>query len=1066
MKKIILGLDLGTDSIGWSLITQNESGKFDGIIDAGSRIFESAIEYDEKNGKASTKAADRRAKRQVRRSLARHRKRMKKLRHYLQKHNLLVPEENFAANIIELDKKTIENLKRKNLANLPDLLVLPHVMPFYLRAMALDYNLSREELGRAIYHLGQRRGFKTNRKVDKVDDKDTGKMKVGIKSLEEEILNTNSRTLGELFAQINPQEHRIRERYTSRAMYEHEFKLICERQKALITDKMQKELFEIIFYQRPLKSSKHLLGCCEFENNAKRCSYNQIVAQEFRLYQNVNNLVLINSNREQRRLTSEERNIIISILDGNNGALKDNGKITYAQLRKSLKLAKDMKFSIELNDEKEMSGNVINNRLTTILGSKWQQMSDDEQEKLLHTFRCFSDDDAFVKHLKKYYIFSDEEINQLNEFKLPDDYCNLSKKAINKLLPFLKEGLSYSEAVAKVYPNIFSHDTSECYDELPSFVELKELKQIPNPGVKRILKELRYIINAIIKKYGKPDLVRIELARELKNSEKQRNEIIKDNSAQEKAREAAYNKIIHDATLGITQPRNGDIEKVLLAEECDWICPYTGKSISLSNLLKNSEFDIEHIIPYSRSLDNSFANKTLCHHHENRHIKKNYTPFEAYQYDEAKYNDIIARVKKFKGNEKKIQSKLRRFQLKSIEDLAGFSARALNDTKIASKYAMKYLGLLYGGVYDSNGKIRVQASTGKISSLLRNVLELNSVLGGDQKNRGDHRHHAIDATVIAMSDNSVIQMVANYFSDENAAFKSSRFWNNLREAIKLEDWESYYEDIQNVIDKILVSHHISKRVRGSMHEETIYGKNRPDKNNNGKPTNKYQRKPLASLSIDNIEDIVDNSVRKAVLAKLDELDSTDPKIFKNEANLPYIVSKDGKTKIPIKNAKIKINLETTTIGSGDRAREVKLGNNHHMEIVDIINENGEIIKQEGYVVSMFEAYQRVKNHQDVICKIFPDITIKGKKCKQKYRMSLFRGDVIYTKENDDSEGFRIINCIPQSKQVSYINLAEARPQIEYKADKKLYTARPNTISSKLKGKYLITPLGEERRNNA
>lgn len=1041
MKKMILGLDLGETSVGWGLLSHDNNNQINGIIDAGVRIFEPTMSFDKK-GKAESKATYRRKKRATRRQLARHRKRMLKLRHYLQQYNMLPADENFGEDIISLDKKNLENLKKRNLVNLPATVSLPHVLPFYLRAMALDYNLSREELGRAIYHLGQRRGFLSNRKTNKSDEEKTGKVKSGIKSLVDEMREKNVRTLGELFAYTNPMQHRIRERYTSRRMYIDEFNLICEKQRVLISEEMQKDLFDIIFYQRPLKSTKHLLGNCELEKQYKRCSYNQMLAQEFRIYQNVNNLVIVFKDKTSRKLTAEERSIAVNILQGNTSDLS-KGKITYSKLRKLLRFPANSKFSIELDNEKEMYGNEINYRLLNILGEKYQQLDDLELEKLLHVLRSFTNEDALRKHLSRNYNFAEEQLNQLSELTLPDKYCNLSKKAIEKLLPYLKDGISYSEAVKKVYPQVFSKEEQPIYDLLPSFMEITELKSLPNPVVKQIFGEIRSIVNAVIKKYGKPDFIRIELARNLKNSEKKRTQIIKDNSDREKERNRVRNIIIEDKTLGIIKPSNEDIEKYLLAEECNWICPYTGNSFEIGDILgPNPQMDIEHIIPYSRSLDNSFANKTLCLAKENRSVKKNYTPYEAYHNDPKTYNDILLRVKSFRGKEKLIQAKLRRFQMQSVEEFDGFTARMLNDTKIASKYAMKYLSLLYSGIYDKDGILRVQASSGTISSLLRAILNLNSLLGGEEKNRGDHRHHAIDAIAIAMSDSFIVKMVADYFSDEEAKFKANRFWKNLREAVRFPEWNNYYDDIADVIDNILVSHHVRKRVRGSLHDDTIYCKNI-----NGKDKAKHVRVKIEDLTAGQIDKIADSKIRDIMIEYL-----------KDKSETPYLTSKDGSVKIPIKKVSLTSNRETTTIGEGDNRREVVLGNNHHMEIVDVLNENGEVIKYEGYTVSMYEAYRRKKSGEPIVKKNFDEIQ-DGK--KRKYRMSIYRGDIIKTVEEDGTEEFRVIRIVPQSLQLTYVNLAEARPQQDYKK----YTAYPNTLIPKLKGKYIITPLGEERRNN-
>ena len=230
------------------------------------------------------------------------------------------------------------------------------------------------------------------------------------------------------------------------------------------------------------------------------------------------------------------------------------------------------------------------------------------------------------------------------------------------------------------------------YELLPPVLDA--VPQLRNPVVCRGLTELRKVVNALIRQYGKPERIRVELARDLKRSRQQREDLTKQNRENEKARDAARKKIAErldcdeDAVSGL------DILKVRLAEECNWECPYTGKPIAIEALMgKQSQFDIEHIIPFSRSLDNSFLNKTLCHHEENRDVKRNQTPYEAYSGEREQWQEIIARVKRFRGSA--AHAKLRKFQQQKLDE--DFAARMLQDTRYMSRLATEYLGLLYGG---------------------------------------------------------------------------------------------------------------------------------------------------------------------------------------------------------------------------------------------------------------------------------------------------------------------------------------------------------------------------------
>ena len=140
-------------------------------------------------------------------------------------------------------------------------------------------------------------------------------------------------------------------------------------------------------------------------------------------------------------------------------------------------------------------------------------------------------------------------------------------------------------------------------------------------------------MNACVRLFGKPQRVRIELATELKKPRKEREATWKSNRERQKIRDAATLRIMKEA--GIKSPTRTDKEKYILAEECNWICPYTGKPITMATLFQSPQFDVEHIVPLSVSLDNGFRNKTLCHHEFNRHIKRNMTPFESCRGDDA-----------------------------------------------------------------------------------------------------------------------------------------------------------------------------------------------------------------------------------------------------------------------------------------------------------------------------------------------------------------------------------------------------------------------------------------------
>ena len=304
----------------------------------------------------------------------------------------------------------------------------------------------------------------------------------------------------------------------------------------------------------------------------------------------------------------------------------------------------------------------------------------------------------------------------------------------------------------------------------------------------------------------------------------------------EKARENAKRKILDK--LGIENARPGDILKVLLAEECNWECPYTGKTICMETLLgPHPQFDIEHIIPFSRSLDNSFINKTLCDIEENRDVKQNRTPYEAYASNESKWHEISSRVKRFRGSA--AHAKLRKFQQKELDE--DFAARMLQDTRYMSRLATEYLGLLYGGPIDADGCRRVQVSTGRMTAYLRDEWGLNAILADgddDEKNRADHRHHAVDAIVIALTDAGTVELLSR-----SAAIAEERGHRLFAPVEK--PWPSFLDDVRRSVDAINISYRVNRRVSGALHEETNYSKPHQGQDEKGKVAEyRHVRKPL------------------------------------------------------------------------------------------------------------------------------------------------------------------------------------------------------------------------------
>lgn len=1023
-----MGLDLGPNSIGWSLIQLTEN-KPSAVIDSGVRVFAAGLNDLETTGKGESPNVQRRMARQVRRGIERTARRMQKLALLLQRFGLL-PEG-------DLKSSQSRHLIFNDLDARLD-------FPFTLRAKALDQRLEPYALGRVLYHLAQKRGFLSNRKSGTKKDDESGAVKKGISELDKAIKESGCRTLGEYFAGLDPRQQRFRGRYTGRQMRIDEFDLIWFKQNQfhpIMTDELRKRIYDAIFHQRPLKSQAHLIGECELEKGRKRAPWALMAAQRFRYLQRVNDLKVIDvTTGEVRELNATERVAII-------GALEVSEEVTFAKMRRLGPSLQRATFNLEEGGEKKLPGNKTAGRLRKIFDAdRWDAMSRLEQDAVVEDWRSTVTDASLLKRGKNRWGLSDEQAMRFSELSLESGYCSFSRQALAKLLPCLEKGMPLQTAIEKEYPDRATK--GEPLDSLPS-LESDLVPDIRNPIVSRTLCELRTVVNSLIKKYGKPEIIRIELARDLRQTSRQRMETIKRNRANEMQRQEAAKKILSET--GIENPSRNDILRVLLAAECDWICPYTGKSIGMSALVGDQpEFDIEHILPFDRSLDDSFANKTLCYAEENRNVKKNRTPYEAY-HTSPQGEEILSRVSKFQG--RLAREKLRRFRMTPEEvelEISEFTARQLNDTRWASKWAKRYLGLLYGGAdangVDAFGKLRVQATSGTVTAFLRRAWGLNDILTeSDTKSRDDHRHHAVDATVIALTDAGAVKSL------NDAARRASV----KRESRKFEDaavpYEGFRSQVVEKIENIAVSHRVSHRVRGPLHTGTYYGTPRLDDKGRQYVT---VRKALEGLTPNDVAAIVDPKVKEIVKSILDKTGEPPKKVFADMNSHPTIPSRTGKP-VPIHSVRVRDNLTIFKVGSGERTRNVISDTNHHMELVALLDEKGAVVKWEGYVVSMFEAYERKRNNQPVIC--------RDHRAGKQFLFSLAGGDTIELDTEGGTRSIFVVRTVPKSLQIRFVGIADARKLADIR--KSGMTAYPETLRIGNCRKVVVTPLGEVRYAN-
>ncbi|AKJ65240.1 type II CRISPR RNA-guided endonuclease Cas9 [Kiritimatiella glycovorans] len=1003
----VLGLDLGTNSIGWACVRLNK-GKPDGLLAQGVRIFEAGLEIDA-YGRGTPLNTERRNARQRRRLHDRRKRRILKVRRILQEAGML------PANKPDHKDAEWKMLLARN--------------PYRLRAKALDEQIDLKEIGLCIYQFAHRRGFLSNSKILKKDD-DRGKLKDATKAFAEDMEQKGARTWGEYLSHLDPHEQRIRTNYTLREWYTSEFDLIWEKQQSfyphVLTDDLYKRVKEALFYQRPLKSQAHLLGQCELEPGRKRAPFALLMAQEFRLLQSLNHLRVVSSTGDERLLTDEERKQALALL-------RSRGNQKFTTLRKVLNL-RGTKFNLERGGEKTIQGNNTAAALGNLFGEAWDHFSSEQKNQIVEDRLTIGDTDALIRRMKKTWGLDSVTAEMFSETELEDGYCGFSRKALEKLLPLLERGHALMEAVQAAYPDYQKN--------LPRTDTLPPLENLRNPIVQRTLSELRRVVNAIIKEYGKSDKIRIELARDMKQTAKNREKSWDRMRVRERQRKEAAKKILEET--GNPAPRRHEIEKVLLAEECNWECPYTGKRICMNTLLGDApQFDIEHIIPFSRSFDNSFSNKTLCDVNYNRNVKGNKTPYESAS--ETEHEEMVCRVKRFTGDYKEI--KLDRFNTRETDSRADFieefSTSQLNDTRYASRLAGEYLGKLYG----SEWRKHIQIAKGGTTKYLRDAWDLNRILSdGGTKSRDDHRHHAVDAVVVALTTPQTVKAL----SDANQRAPEHRRYAFSDMPLP---WETFRQDVEQAINSITVSHKVCRKANGQLHKETFYGLIKDRKTGD---TRTVLRKPLHELTDKEIKraEIVDSSIRKLIEQKLKDLDQPPKTAFKDRNNHPFIIDKNGNKRFI---HKVRVYQDAKPVKIAEN-RHVKLGGNHHLEIFEVIDKKGNPTwKCE--VISLFDTRQRVKEKRPVI--------VRQDQNGNPLKFSLSIGEAVQLDWNGGRETAVVQKMSKTPNTVEYVfrkhNDARKAADIPYK---ETITVKSDSalFASNLQ-KIVITPTGLIRRAN-
>lgn len=905
MKKV-LGLDLGISSIGWSLIETDKNNKPYQIIAMGSRIVPLTTDDSTQftKGQAITKNQDRTAKRTARKGYDRYQQRRTNL--------------------------TIEFRK---LGMLPDesLIKLPVMDLWQLRADAATHSkkVSLPELGRVLYHINQRRGYKHS----KADEGGDSKQREYVANVNKRyvMIQERNQTIGQYFAeQLKATEiktdkdslytYRIKEQVFPRKAYEAEFDQIMAVQQKnypnVLTDQVINRLRnEIIFYQRPLKSCKHLVAMCEFEKKEYTNSEGKIVYdgpkvaprtspmfQVCKIWESVNNITLTNRYNERFPFSREHRQKMFEFLDNNEKmGIKDmykilgisakegwwggkaigkglQGNTTKIQLKKVLsslnksEIDKLLRFNLS-----QCESGLVDEKTGELIQIISPNYINEPLYKLWHIVYSIHDKAEMASALSKNFGITDETtINELYKLDfVKPGYGNKSAKAMRRILPYLQEGEMYSDACVHAG---FCHSESftveknlnrQLLERLPQ-IQKNELRQ---PIVEKILNQMVNVVNAIIDKYGKPDTIRVELARELKMSTDEREAMDKNIRARERENDAIKEKILEYEGVRVSRNR---IQKYRMWEEAQGVCFYCGNSVSTADFLQGFDVEIEHIIPRSLFFDNSFSNK-VCACRKCNAAKGNMTGYDFMKSKgEIAFQEYLTRIEDaFKS--KRISKTKRDRLLTTAKDIpSDFIERDLRLSQYISRKSIEMLKQVCHNVYSTTGSVTdfVRRVWG-YDMVLHNLNieryrkgDLTEIVEYDHKGqihkeeriigwskRLDHRHHAIDALVIAMTQQSFIQRLNHLNTERDQMFaeidKQREEWRN--DFSLLEQWlrerpHFRVAEVEKAVANIAISFKAGKRVatmgkrikynkgkkmvlqkgiitpRGALSQESVYGK--------------------------------------------------------------------------------------------------------------------------------------------------------------------------------------------------------------------------------------------------
>lgn len=897
---LTFGLDIGIASVGWAVLNESR------VVNLGVRAFDKAETA--KEGESLNLA--RRMARLMRRRLHRRAWRLTKLSRFLRRQGLIEDAAFFKTQPSFTDSA------------------------WALRVAGLDRLLSPTEWARVIYHLCKHRGFHwvskaEEKKADGDSKGEGGKVKQGLEGTKKLMQEKGYRTAAEMVLAEFPDAQRNKageyKKALSRVLLSKELTDLFAVQRgfgnAYASVEIENEILGngdrktgFFWAQKPALSGKDLLkmlGKCTFKKSEYRAPKASFTAERHVWLTRLNNIRVV-VDGTTRPLTEIERQIALPL------PYQQVSDFTYKQLRAALKKqagwTDEFRFSafsyaqspdgkakdpegerlIKLPAWQEISKTLRDANLE----SEWLQISTaalegkpEQLDGIAWVLSVYKDDAEIEIELRKLNLPGGEKIVQALLAVSFDKFHALSLKALRLIVPHMETGLRYDEAVALI-PEYGHHSQLHVvgageHKYLPSFYSgrdetgrliFNEDMDVPrNPVVLRALNQARKVVNALIKEYGSPHSVHIELARDLSRPLKERQEIKKE---QDQYRDR--NEIEREKFNGVFKrdPKGAEFEKFRLYNEQDCKCAYSGEALDLNLLLEQGYVEVDHALPYSRSFDDSKSNKVLTLTRENRN-KGNQTPYEYLDgaSNSARWHQFSVTVENNKKYRLAKRSRLLRKNF-GLDEAKEFRDRNLNDTRYICKffknYVERYLQLAEG----SESK-RCVVVSGQLTSLLRARWGFNKV-----RSESD-RHHALDAVVVAACSHGMVNRMTGYskrkeleqvrgeFIDSETGEIFDRTMLMQLEAHFPKPWPHFHAEVEarlKVDDPahlrahlqalgtysaedlerarpLFVSRAPQRRNSGAAHKETVYGKASTKES----PNRVTEKASLSSLTLKDVD---------------------------------------------------------------------------------------------------------------------------------------------------------------------------------------------------------------------